>query len=70
MTRKSKWSKRFREAFDLQSKQGIAVLRTLNDESVQKSSNVLSRESRDRPDRWSKLSDSTISPEILSGFTD
>ena len=49
--------------------QGIAVLRTLKVESVQKSSNVLSKESRDRPDRWSSLSDSIISPEILSGFT-
>ena len=56
--------------FDQQSEQGIAVLRTLNVESVQKLFNVLSRESRDRPDRWSSLSDSTVSLEILSGGTD
>ena len=59
----------FNQVFDQQSEQGIAVLRTLNVESVQKSSNV-SKDSKDRPDRWSSRSDSIISPDILSGFTD
>ena len=66
----SELCERFNQAFDQQSEQGIAVLRTLKVESVQKSSTVLSKESRDRPDRWSSLSDSIISPDILSGFTD
>ena len=65
---RSELRERFNQAF-IQSEQGIAVLRTLKVESAQKSSNVLSKEPRDRPDRWSSLSDSIISSEILSGFT-